>query len=154
MARALSEDRKDTLRARDALAQLLGARPRVAADQEILADGELGKDLPRLGHVRDAARDDGVRRRARDVGAPIQDAATSRTYQPGDRPQGRALSRAVGAEQRHDLAVADGEGDVLQRAALAVRDVNGFELEKGVWGSSSCGAPMFNGAHDGESPPR
>src|SRR5207244_7321730 len=36
LARALSEDRTETLCARDALAQLLGARPRVAADQESL----------------------------------------------------------------------------------------------------------------------
>ena len=60
-------------------------------------------------------------RAARTGLAPQQQAAVGRLEQAGHHLQQRALAAARGAEQRHELALGDGEVDRLQRVR-AVRD--------------------------------
>ena len=75
------------------------------------------------------AADDLVRRRHRDV-APLEaDAALAGAVEPVDRAKRRRLARAVGADQRHDLACADPERDALERVDRAVVEVDVVQLE-------------------------
>ena len=73
------------------------------------------------GHQGQAALDDLVRRRARARSWPSQRMVPARgRSRPATRPQQRALARAVGAEQRDDLAGAHRERDAPERAHVAV----------------------------------
>src|SRR5262249_60391247 len=56
----------------------------------------------------------------RDILAPQPDLAALGADEPREHPERRRLARAVGADQRDDLAVADLEGDALERPDLTV----------------------------------
>jgi hypothetical protein len=62
-----------------------------------------------------------------DVLALEHDPAAGQRSQPGDRLQGGGLAGAVRADQGHDLALVDGQRDVLQSRDLAV--VHGDRLD-------------------------
>ena len=87
---------------------------------QILARGEIGENLPALGHQADAELGDAVGRAAR--GSPRRRSGSSRPRrrQPHDRAHGRGLAHAVAAHQRHHLAGRDGERNAEQHLAAAV----------------------------------
>ena len=58
------------------------------------------------------------------------DRAGARRREPGDRAQRRGLPGAVGADQRHALALFHGQRDALQRLDVAVEGVDVGELEQ------------------------
>src|SRR5690606_28758920 len=62
-------------------------------------------------------------------GAVEADRAASRPGQPENGAQGRRLARAVGAEQRHHLAGIDLERHSEQRLGLAVKRIDGGDVE-------------------------
>ena len=99
------------------------------AHLEVLEHGHPREQLPPLGRLGDAAGDDVVRGVVGDVLAAEPDLAAARVVEPVDRAQGRRLARAVGAEQRDDLAVAHLERHALERVNRAVVGVDVFELE-------------------------
>ena len=62
--------------------------------------------------------------------------------QPGDHPQRRRLARAVGAEQRDDLALIDRDREVVQGRDGAVADLHACHLEQ-CHQSASCAGVVF-----------
>ena len=103
--------------------------PLERAHLEVLEHGHPREELAPLGRLRDAARDDVVRRLVGDVLAAEADPAAPRMVEPVDRAQRRRLAGAVRAEQCDDLALAHLEGDALQRVDRAVVGVDPLELE-------------------------
>ncbi len=97
---------------------------RVGAHHEVLAHAQAIEDAAALGHVCDAALDHHVRRHARERLIVQRERAPRRHEQSRDRAERRRLPRAVVAEQRHDLALADLEPHALERGDLAVGDVD------------------------------
>jgi len=90
---------------------------RVAADlsekgiAEIKAEermqGQLAEQATVFQHDGDPMLHEVMRRCSADVGAVLDDATRLRTQKAANRPHQRALPRAVGADDRHRLAVAD-----------------------------------------------
>jgi hypothetical protein len=106
-------------------------RPRRAlGEAEILADLEMGEDLAALGDVSDSRVEDLVRCVSGDVAVLETHRAFAGRRQAHDRAQGRRLARAVATEQHGDLARGDGEGDVAQHVALAVKGLEGLDGEQ------------------------
>ena len=112
------------------------ARPaRVAVDAslgqpEILADLEVGKDLPPLGDIPYPQVEDLVRGMSGDVAVLEAHRAAPRRRQSHDRAQRRRLARAVAPEEHGDLPRRDREGDVAQHVALAVEGLEGVDGEE------------------------
>ena len=106
-----------------------GARGRAErAEQEILLDGELGKQPPPLRHQRNAEIDDFFRRAADqivllavDLG---DDRSGARPHHAHDTFHQRRLAVAVGAEQHDGLAVVHLDRHVLDDADRAVAGMN------------------------------
>ena len=111
------------------IARHFGARRRTErAEQEILLDGELGKQPPPLRHQRNAEIDDFFRRAADqivllavDLG---HDRSGARPHHAHDAFHQRRLAVAVGAEQHDGLAVAHLDRHVLDDADRAVAGMN------------------------------
>src|SRR5207249_10471343 len=87
-------------------------------------------DAPLLGDPRDAPARDLVRRQCREIGAAQEHAASSRARNAHDRAERRGLAGAVPADQRDDLALADGDRHALEHVRLAVVRVDPVQLEK------------------------
>src|SRR6267142_584953 len=71
---------------------------REAAELEVVAHGQRGKELTALRHVGDAARDDLRRAEAVEPVAFELDAPGADRQEPADRAQGRRLAGAVAAD--------------------------------------------------------
>ena len=84
---------------------------RVGAHVQVLLDGQLREDAPPLGHLHHAARDHLVRSHVSDVLAVEVNAAFLGHEQAADRVERRRLAGAVGPDERHDLALVDGQRD-------------------------------------------
>jgi hypothetical protein len=91
----------------------------VAAEPDVLADGEVGEQAAPLQHVADAAAHDAMRRLARDLPPLERDAAGARPQQAGDAVHQRRLPAAVRAEQRDDLARRDGQARAPEHLVVA-----------------------------------
>src|SRR5439155_23229597 len=83
-----------------------------------------------LGRLAYAEAHDLVRLRIGDVAAVEHDAAAGRVHEAGDRAQRRGLPRAVGADERDDLARRNGERHAAQGLHAAVEDVDPTHLEE------------------------
>ena len=90
---------------------------------QVLGDGQRRERRPAAGHEHDAPGRDLVGGGVGDVAAVEDDRALVGRDQAGDRLEQRRLAGAVGAEQRHDLALVDLEVDVEQHLHVAVADV-------------------------------
>src|SRR5262249_25544858 len=86
------EDREELV---DALERPAAGPGAIRADQEILLDGEAGKDSTALGHQRDAERDDLVGGSAADGPAVEAHAVARPGEEPHHRPKQRRLPGAV-----------------------------------------------------------
>ncbi len=105
----------------------------VGADQQVLLDGQRRKQPPALGHQRDAeAHDLGRAERADRLAAEINAPGLAR-QQPGDGLEIGGLAGAVGADDRHGLALIEPRVDAEQRLKVAVESdkVGGFEERHG-----------------------
>ena len=84
----------------------------------------LAPNLAALGDLDETLLDDFVGALVVDLAAFELDSAADRTQSACDRPDGRRLAGAVGAEKRYDLAFVDAQRNVpqyLQGAIAAVR---------------------------------
>src|SRR5204862_538593 len=103
---------------------LLALRPgemhRLEHRENVFAHRELAEDARLLGEVPQAAAGAAVDRQLGDVLVVEPDRAGVRPQQPDDHVERRALARAVGPEEPHDLAAANAERDPLHDAELAV----------------------------------
>ena len=90
-----------------------GMAAQMRADRDVLQHGHVGHQLDVLEGAGDAELDDLLRRRVVDLVAEHRDRAAGRRQHAGDQVEGGALAGAVGADQRHDLAGLDVEGDVV-----------------------------------------
>src|SRR5207247_9308473 len=106
--------------ARRLLASGTEIRSGVPAEQQILAHGQLGEDLPSFGHMDDAGAHHTVRAPAIDAPTVELDRAARRPEETGDHPQCRRLTRAVRPEERDNAALGDLETDAVQRADAPV----------------------------------
>jgi hypothetical protein len=95
----------------------------VGAHLEVLQHAERGEDLAALGHVGDAAPGAHVGRPAADVRPAVLDPAGGGRHGARDRLEQRRLAGAVRPHEGDELALADVERDVGQRAETAVGDV-------------------------------
>jgi hypothetical protein len=91
----------------------------VAADPQVLLDGELGEDAPALHHLADARPDDARRVEAVDrlpleADRALGDRAAVDVEEARDRAQHGRLAGAVRAEQRDDRALGDLDRDALE----------------------------------------
>ncbi len=89
-----------------------------------------GEDAPALGHLDDPDRDDVVGGHGGQVAAVEDDLSAARPQQSAHRVQHRRLARAVGADERDDLAVIDGQRDATQGLDVAVVGVQVGDLEQ------------------------
>src|SRR5438445_4855317 len=107
----------------------LPARAFALRDREVLARSQVGEDAARLRDEGDAHPRDPVGVEAGDVPALVADLARARGREPGDRAQGGRLSRAVAAEERHDLAFGQVERQAVKNMAEAVEGIDVPYLE-------------------------
>src|SRR5262249_41719539 len=112
-------------------------RPRIARaaavareGHEVLAHREVRKDLPALGHHRDAEPTDPIGCEPLDRLAAEAHRAPTRRREPEDRSHGRGLAHAVATEQRRHLACAHREAHAEQHLARAIRGLDVAHLEQ------------------------
>ncbi len=101
------------------------------AEHEVLLDGHGAEDPAPLGGLGHAEAHDLVAWVLKQVDAVEDDAAFHGVHKAADGEQGRALARAVGAEQGHNLAFVHVQGDAVQHLHLAVGDVEILDFQEG-----------------------
>jgi hypothetical protein len=92
----------------------------ISAGMQVLEYRQAREHAPPLRHMGDAQCDDRFGAHAVDAPAVEGDFPATRLRQPGDRAQGRALARAVRADQRDDIAVRDRHRNAFQRSDLLI----------------------------------
>ena len=103
---------------------------RERAQLEVLAHGHAREDAPAFGRVADAARARSGRASCARSRCRRSGSCRCRTDQPADRAQRRRLARAVGADQRDDLALLDAQANAGERADAPVASVEVFDLKQ------------------------
>src|SRR5205085_8172503 len=96
-----------------------------------------GEVAAALGYVGKPAAHDPLRRAAEQLGA-VEAHAALRARDARERAQRRRLARAVGAEDRHDLALVDGEREVADHGHRPVAGLEALDLEE-----AHAGAPRY-----------
>ena len=99
---------------------LLRDLPPLQPELEVLVDGHMRVQRVVLEHHRDVAV---LRRSVADIDAPDHDRAARQLLQAGHQPQERRLPAAGGADEHHELPLADLEADVVDRLDLAREDL-------------------------------
>ena len=105
---------------------------RLAADIEILGDGEGGENAAVFRHEADAAPRDLERTQPRNIFTAEAHRPAAPRQQRHQRLQGGGLAGAVAAHQRDHFAAADLKREVEQDARRAVPGVEAFDLQHGV----------------------
>src|SRR5262249_53674461 len=108
---ALSEAREQGVDAIHVLADSRAIASLEGPHLEILDDGHPRKAVRALGRLGDSLLDDVMSMHRRDLLALKTDLSVSRSVEPVDRAQSRRLAGAICAEERHNLALTDVEGD-------------------------------------------
>jgi hypothetical protein len=126
---ALGQAREEPVDAVEVLPDPAPVAALEGAHLEVLQHRHVREEAAPLGRLRDPHADDLVRRAARDVLALEGDRPLPRLVEAVDRAQRGRLARAVRADQRHDLPVADLERDALQGLDRAVEGVDVLDLE-------------------------
>src|SRR4051794_14174523 len=126
---ALLEAREQRVHAVEVLADAGGIAAREGAHLEVLEDAHAREDAPSLRRLGDPDLGDLVAGETLDLGAVEEDAAGPRRHDARDRPQRRRLARAVGADERDDLALVDLERDALERLDRAVEGMDVLDDE-------------------------
>ena len=131
---SLAEDGEDGEPGCDVLRDLRRRRHRIGAQSQVLLDGEVGEGAAPLRNVGDAEADAVGGACRRDVDAVEKDRAARRNL-ARQRPQRRGLAGAVGAEQRHHVALVDHEVDAVNDVDASVarmKTTDAQELHAGV----------------------
>ena len=105
-------------------AHVVGPEP----ERDVPDDVAVGEERVVLEHEPDVAA---VGRDAGEIDAVTQHPARSERLQPGDGPQQGALAAPARPEHAHDLAVADGQVDAVDRARAVRRAVRGCDARVG-----------------------
>ena len=113
----------------DAVLDLL-FRHREPAHLQVLLDGQAGEGPAALGHLDDARGDDLVRGDRTEVPSVEANGPGARADDPGDRVEGGRLARAVGADERDDLALLDRQRHALEGVDVAVVGVDVVDFEQ------------------------
>ena len=95
-----------------------------SAQGDVLSDGEGTEHALAAGHLGDPERGDPVRRHRGDVGPLERHRPAACCRNPGDGPQHGGLSRAVGSQQRHEVAFSDFDVDAEQHLHRPVGHVD------------------------------
>ena len=103
----------------------------VAADQQVLVDGQAREHPAAFGHRRDAQLHALVRRHVVDRLTVEKDAAASRPKNTGHGLQHGALAGAVRPDAGEDLALFDRDVDVVEGLKILVVDAGVFDLVEG-----------------------
>src|SRR3954453_1103842 len=126
----------------DVLDVILDRRAVVALERphlQVLAHGHSREQAAALGRLRDAHLDDLVRSGVTQI-APVEPyGATLGPVDALDGAKRGRLAGAVGADQRHDLALVPLQGDALHRLDAAVVGVDVVELEQRALGRAVAG---------------
>jgi hypothetical protein len=101
-----------------------GVRPRAGRDDEVLGNGQLGKDAPAL-EEHDHARRRNLPRRHGKRGIVEDDLSAFALTEPGDAPAEGRLAGAIGSADQHEFAGRYGQRCVLHRC-LAHRSAAEF----------------------------
>ena len=104
------------------------------AHLEVLADGESGEDLAPLRRLSQTHPDDIVCGNADEIAAVELDLPRAGLHDARDAHERRRFARAVGADQRHDLAALHRERDSMQDVDRAVAGLEILDLEQGRGG--------------------
>ena len=132
----------------DGLPVAVGVRP----GRQVLIDGQVGEDAPTLENLRDAGTHplrrtemaDGL---AVEAHRTLRDLARVDVEQPADGPQGGRLAGAVGAQERHDVAVRHLDGQAAQdEDHLVVDDLQVCDFEHACSGCGPAGQWTEKGA--------
>src|SRR5208283_2476533 len=100
------------------------------AHLEILLNRQLRKDLPPFGNVRDPERSDLEGWKRRDVCAEECNRPTTRTQEPRDCAQRRALTGAICTEQSDCFTLSDRQIDFTDRLHGSVGRTNAGKREQ------------------------
>ena len=126
-----SWSRGNSSKTRSRSSEVVRTAPVVGAEIEVLADRHPGEAVPALGRRARCPRSTIWWAGTRVMSSPPKrDRARARRRQPRDRAQRRRLPGPVGADQRDDLALLDGQRHALQRLDLAVVRVDVVDLEQ------------------------
>ena len=87
---------------------------------KVFVHGQVGEDAAAFRNVPDARGGDAVRRLAGDVAAEQRHPAGAWRSQADQAAQRRGLAGAIASKQCGDLALGDGQADIVQDMALAV----------------------------------
>ena len=102
----------------------------VRAQLEVVAHGHGAEEQAALGHEREPVAHQALGPRRAHLGAVVADRARAQRHEPDDRLEQRRLAGAVGADDGHELAGADGEVHVVQHLGLAVAGADRLQLEQ------------------------
>ena len=117
--------------------RFLFAFAEVGAHAEVFEDGQVGKNHPTLGRLRQPAGDDLVRGESLDIRA-LEDNLTGGGFEDaGDGAEGRCFSGAVRTNERDDLALGDIQGDPVEGPDGAIRDRKIADLQNALTHSAS-----------------
>ena len=125
----LEKPREHLEGARDAVLDLLVGHGEPAHPQ-VLLDRQAREGPAALGHLDDARGHDLVRGDRTEVASVEADGPAARADDPGDRVEGGRLARAVGTDERDDLALLDGQRHALEGVDVAVVGVDVVDLEQ------------------------
>ena len=103
-----------------------------AGGDQVLAHGQIGKDVPAFWHQPDARARHEVRGPAGDVVPAQAHRAAARRHHAHDRLDGGGLAHAVAPDERDDLALADIEAHPEQGLARPVERLDVLDLQEGV----------------------
>jgi hypothetical protein len=105
------------------------------AKAQVLQYRQAAEDAPALRHLNDALGDDAMRRQLLERFALQHHVAVGHRQDAGDGSERRALAGAIGADQGHDLILAEAERHAAQGVDLAVVDLQVADLEERRAGS-------------------
>src|SRR5215217_3049773 len=110
----------------------------VRPQHQVLEHRHAREDMPTLGRVRHAHRDDLLRRRLRDLAIVEADRTLARRCETRDRAQRGGFAGAVRADQRDALTVLHLDRDALEGLDVAVERVHILDLEQRHQLDSAC----------------
>jgi len=114
-------------------------RAREGAQFQVLAHGHAREHAPALRRVTDAQAHDRMRSAAAQILAVKEDASRGRADEAADRAQRRRLARAVGTDERDDLAFVDVQRDAGERGDASVPRDQVLDFEQ----PHATGAPRY-----------
>src|SRR5215217_3281320 len=110
----------------------------VRPQHQVLEHRHAREDMPTLGRVRHAHRDDLLRRRLRDLAIVEADRTLARRCETRDRAQRGGFAGAVRADQRDALTVLHLDRDALEGLDVPVEGMDILDLEQRHQSDSAC----------------